>query len=137
MFDTKVDDNDITDLSEIYEAINQFAGNLKNNCIIFNTSQIPVGTSEKIVKFIKSNNPYVDVSIVYSPENLRLGEAIKLYFNPALPVIGSDDKKALNRIEDLLKPLNVKWHKVNLRTAEFCKHALNSFLATTISLLTR
>ena len=47
--------------------------------------------------------------------------------------MGSDDEQALDRLENLLKPLNVEWLRVNLRTAEFCKHALNSYLATTIT----
>lgn len=133
MFDTTVDSNDKTDLSDIFFAVESFANALKNNCIIYNTSQVPVGTSEELIKKIKFKNPSIDLSIVYSPENLRLGEAIKLFLNPALPVIGSDNEDALSRLEKLLKPLNVEWLRVNLRTAEFCKHALNSYLATTIT----
>ena len=133
MFDTKVDENDLTDLTEIIKATKQIAKHLKNKCIIYNTSQVPVGTSEKILNLIEEINPKVNASIVYSPENLRLGEAIKLFLNPALPVLGSNDIKSLHKLETLLEPLNVNWLKVNLRTAEFCKHALNSFLATTIS----
>ena len=49
MFDTKVDLNDKTDLSEIFIAVESFADALKNNCIIYNTSQVPVGTSQKII----------------------------------------------------------------------------------------
>lgn len=133
MFDTKVDDNDLTDLKEIYSAIDNFAESVINNCLIYNTSQVPVGTSEKFLAKIQEKKPYIQLSIVYSPENLRLGEAIKLFYDQPLPVIGSNDESALVRIENLLEPLNKKWLKVNLRTAEMCKHALNSYLATTIS----
>lgn len=133
MFDTKVNDQDQTDLTDIFNAVEKFAKSLKNNCIIYNTSQVPVGTSEKLLNKIKKENPSKNLSIVYSPENLRLGEAIKLYLNPAMPVMGSDDKNALDRLDNLLKPLNVEWLKVDLKTAEFCKHALNSYLATTIT----
>ena len=133
MFDTKVDDNDQTDLSDIFLAVERFAKSLNNNCVIYNTSQVPIGTSEKLLEKIKKKNKSKNISIVYSPENLRLGEAIKLYLNPALPVMGSDDNDALEKLYQLLKPLNVEWLKVDLKTAEFCKHALNSYLATTIT----
>ena len=42
-------------------------------------------------------------------------------------------KMLLIDLKKLLKPLNVEWLRVDLRTAEFCKHALNSYLATTIT----
>ncbi len=133
MFDTKVDEDDATDLSEIFFAIEGIANSLKNDSLIYNTSQVPVGTSDQLLKIIKNKNSKINLSIVYSPENLRLGQALNLFLEPALPVIGSDEIEALDRIENLLKPLNTNWLRVNLKTAEMCKHALNSFLATTIS----
>ena len=133
MFDTKVDDNDITDLKDIFESIDKFSKSLNDDCIIYNTSQVPVGTNEELEKKILEKNPEITFSIVYSPENLRLGQAIKLYLKPALPVLGSNDERALARLENFLQPFNVEWLKVNLRTAEVLKHALNSYLATTIS----
>tara|TARA_B100000242_G_C43049570_1_gene490250 strand:+ start:2022 stop:3353 length:1332 start_codon:yes stop_codon:yes gene_type:complete len=133
MFDTKVDNNDITDLKDIFESIDKFSKSLNDDCIIYNTSQVPVGTNEELEKKILEKNPEITFSIVYSPENLRLGQAIKLYLQPALPVLGSNDDRALARLESFLQPFNVKWLKVNLRTAEVLKHALNSYLATTIS----
>ena len=133
MFDTPVDENDISDLTCIFNIVEIIAPHLRKDSLIWNTSQVPVGTSEQIVNTLKKINPILEVDIVYSPENLRLGKAIELFFKPALPVIGSENSKALERMEVLLKPLNVSWMRVGLRTAEFCKHALNSFLATTIS----
>ena len=133
MFDTPVDKNDISDLSTIFKTIKNIAKYLQNNAVIWNTSQVPVGTSEEILRIINVINPYVDISIAYTPENLRLGQAIKLFLEPGLPLIGSDDSVALEKIENLLKPLEINWMKVNLRTAEVCKHALNSYLASTIT----
>ena len=46
MFDTKVDEDDATDLSEIFFAIEEIATSLKNHSLIYNTSQVPVGTSD-------------------------------------------------------------------------------------------
>ena len=52
MFDTKVDDNDITDLKDIFESIDEFSKSLNDDCIIYNTSQVPVGTNEELEKKI-------------------------------------------------------------------------------------
>jgi len=67
------------------------------------------------------------------PENLRLGQAIERFRSPPLPVIGSDSAHALERIERLLAPCGVKWRRAGLRTAEMTKHALNGFLAVSIT----
>ena len=107
MFDTKVNENDNTDLTDILYAIDIFSKSLRNDCIIYNTSQVPVGTSEELIKKIKEKNLKIDLSIVYSPENLRLGQAINLFLNPALPVLGSNNNRALDRLEKLLKPLMI------------------------------
>jgi len=133
MFDTPVDENDISDLTGVFAAAETIAPKLAPDCVIWNTAQVPVGSSEQIVERISKVNPDLEFAIVYSPENLRLGQAVELFRTPALPVIGSEDARALDRIEALLAPLNVTWKRVNLRTAEVCKHALNGFLATSIS----
>jgi UDPglucose 6-dehydrogenase len=67
------------------------------------------------------------------PENLRLGQAIELFKKPPLPVIGSDHLAALDRVEGLLKPFGTNWERVSLRTAEMTKHALNGFLAMSVT----
>ena len=133
MFDTPVNSNDEVDISNILSAVELIAPKLSDGCTIWNTSQVPVGTSEILSSKINEINPSLNFSIVYSPENLRLGNAIHLFNNPALPILGSNDKTAIIKMEKLLAPLKVKWMHVNLRTAEMCKHALNSFLATSIS----
>jgi len=133
MFDVPVDENDQSDLSEIFNTINEITLNLEDDTVLYITAQIPVGTCNKIIEKIKEKNPNLYFNIAYSPENLRLGEAIDRFLHPALPVIGADDEKTFDRIEDLLSPLNIEWHHVNLCTSEMTKHALNAYLALSIS----
>ena len=76
MFDTLVDDNDQSDLSELYSVIDEIAPNLENGCILYVTSQVPVGTCDKIRKTVSSKNLSLKFDVAYSPENLRLGKAI-------------------------------------------------------------
>lgn len=134
MFDTPVDANDQSDLSEIFSTAAEIAPNLENDVVLFITAQVPVGTCDKIAVIIREKNPSLKFGIAYSPENLRLGQAIDRFVDPALPVIGADDARTLDRVEKILAPLKVtKWERVNLRTAEMAKHALNAFLATSVT----
>ena len=133
MFDTPVDVNDQSDLSEIFSTAAEIAPYLENDSVLFVTAQVPVGTCDKIAAIIREKNPSLKFGIAYSPENLRLGQAIDRFIHPALPVIGADDSATLDRVEQLLAPLKVKWERVNLRTAEMAKHALNAFLATSVT----
>ena len=72
------------------------------------------------------------MAIAYSPENLRLGQAIERYRSPPLPVIGCDDKATFERLLEVFGPMAGGWQHVTLRTAEMVKHALNAFLAVSI-----
>lgn len=132
MFDTPVDENDQSDLSEIFSTAAEIAPHLQNDCILLVTAQVPVGTCDRIAATIREKNPSLKFGIAYSPENLRLGQAIDRFLHPALPVLGSDDAAALDRLEKLLSPMHARWERVSLRTAEMTKHALNAFLATSI-----
>ena len=53
--------------------------------------------------------------------------------HPALPVIGCDDPASYDRLMAVLSPLSPEWQQVNLRTGEMIKHALNAYLAVSIT----
>ena len=133
MFDTPVDENDQSDLSGIFSAARTIAPALENDAVILVTAQVPVGTCHAIEREIKSANPSLRFAIAYSPENLRLGQAIERFRNPPMRVIGSDSDVALDRVGKLLAPFGGKWERVSLRTAEMVKHALNSYLAVSLT----
>jgi UDPglucose 6-dehydrogenase len=132
MFDTPVNEHDESDLSEVLATAAEIAPMLEAGVVLYVTAQVPVGTCDQIVQRVRENNPSLSFGIAYSPENLRLGQAIDRFLHPALPVIGSDDRATIDCLEPLLSLFNVKWERVNLRTAEMIKHALNAFLATSI-----
>jgi UDPglucose 6-dehydrogenase len=132
MFDTPVNDRDESDLSEVFATAAEIAPQLEDGVVLYVTAQVPVGSCDEIARIVAEANPSLKFGIAYSPENLRLGQAIERFRHPALPVIGADDPATLDRLEPLLAPLGVRWERVNLRTAEMTKHALNAFLATSI-----
>lgn len=132
MFDTPVDENDEVDLKEIFAVAHDIAPFLLPESLILVTAQIPVGSCDQIKNIILDKNPQLNFGIAYFPENLRLGQAITRFLHPPLPVIGADSKEALDHAERLLSALSTSWTRVNLRTAEMTKHALNAFLAISI-----
>lgn len=132
-FDTPVDENDVVDLSPIFDTSIELARYLENGSIIIVSSQVPVGTCEQIKSAVKQNNPYLDFDIAYSPENLRLGQAIDYFKSPDRIVIGADSESTLDRVESLFDVIPAPKLRMNLRTAEMTKHAINAFLATSIS----
>ena len=132
-FDTPVNDQDEIDLSEIFDTAGRLAGCIENNSIILVSSQVPVGTCEEIKTIIKKQTPALDIDIAYSPENLRLGQAIDCFKKPERIVIGADNSATLDKVETLFSVVKAPVLKMNLRSAEMTKHALNAFLATSIS----
>lgn len=133
MFDTPVDENDDVDLSGLMTMVRAMAPHLRADSHVLVTAQVPVGTCDRLYEAIREINPAAPAGIAYSPENLRLGQAIELYRRPQLPVIGSDDPATLDHVESALAALHTDWIRVGLRTAEMTKHALNAFLAMSVA----
>jgi UDPglucose 6-dehydrogenase len=132
-FDTPVDDNDEADLSEILAMSAEMARFVGKGSVIMVSSQVPVGTCEQIKSIILQNNPTADLDIAYIPENLRLGQAIECFKKADGIVIGADSRATLDKVERFFDVINVPKLRMNLRSAEMTKHALNAFLATSIS----
>jgi UDPglucose 6-dehydrogenase len=132
-FDTPVDDNDDVDLSPVLNACQEMSSHLENGAIIIVSSQVPVGTCDSIKSMIKQNSPSLEFDIAYSPENLRLGKAIEYFKKPDRIVIGADSSATLDKVEAFFNVIPAPKLRMSLRSAEMTKHALNAFLATSIS----
>lgn len=134
-FDTPVNDNDEVDLGPIWQSLEKSLPYLSQGVLVVVTSQIPVGTSQKICEFIKEKKPNLDFSYVYTPENLRLGEAVKCFQKPDRIVIGAKDESSLKKIKEIFAPLKTEFLEMSPASAEMAKHAINAFLATSVSFI--
>lgn len=132
MFDTPVNERDESDLSGVFACIDAIAPELQRDATILVTAQVPVGTCDRLATIIAEKARGRDIAIAYMPENLRLGQAIERFRAPALPVIGTDEPAAFDRLLTVFGPLAEKWQHVSLRTGEMIKHALNAFLGVSI-----
>lgn len=134
-FDTRVNEKDEVDLSEVYDTATKIAEWLENGSIIIVSSQVPVGTCEEIKSQIRQKRHSLDFDVACVPENLRLGQAIERFMNPERIVIGADNDNTLDRVEAFFSVVKASKIRMNLRSAEMTKHALNAFLATSISFI--
>lgn len=130
-YDTPVLDNDESDLRPLEKAINAFVDILANQTVVIVSSQTPVGTCQKFRKKLLAKNKTLD--LVYSPENIRLGEAMETYLNPSRIIVGVENYDTQKRITDLFKDIPAELLIMNLSSAEMVKHGINSFLALSIT----
>jgi len=134
-FDTPVDADDRLDLAPLHAAIRNAASCLKRDAIVIVSSQVPVGTCARWREEIRALSGHPAVDVACSPENLRLGEAIRCYLHPDRIVLGTDDEATRQRVADLFGAMGAPILSMRLSSAEMAKHALNGFLATSVSFI--
>lgn len=125
-FDTPVDESDDADPTVLLETAAAAARHADAAAILAVSSQVPVGTCRRLAA--ATGRP-----VVYVMENLRLGAALERFRRPDVVVIGGDEPAA-GAVAALLDPFPGPRVVAGLETAELAKHAVNAFLATSISL---
>jgi UDPglucose 6-dehydrogenase len=104
--------------------------------VVVTKSTVPVGTNDWIKDTIyKHLKRSVKIDIVSNPEFLREGSAIYDSFHGDRIVIGAENDRTANLIEELNKPFGIPVFKTDIRSAEMIKYAANAFLATKISFI--
>jgi UDPglucose 6-dehydrogenase len=131
--DTPVDDQDNPDLSPITATFDEMGTVLEDDATIIVSSQVPVGTCQSLASRLTLLAPRLRYGIACVPENLRLGQAIDRFMSPDLVVLGADNGRTMAKVEALFSPIPGARVRVDLRTAEMIKHAINAYLATCIS----
>ena len=134
-FDTPVDDEDRLDLAELDQAIRAAVPHLKDGAVVVVSSQVPVGTCGGWRRELQRSSRHKAVELVCAPENLSLGDAVRCYLHPDRVVVGAEDAAALDRVRALFAPMKAPFVTMSLASAEMAKHALNSFLATSVSFI--
>jgi len=131
--DTPVTDQDEPELEVVLQAARNIGRFRSGDITLCVTSQVPVGTSEKMAASVRESAGSCDV--VYIPEFLRLGEALDTFFHADRFILGAKDLAVANRVADLYRPLQRPVLVTDLRSAEMAKHACNAYLATSISFI--
>jgi UDPglucose 6-dehydrogenase len=128
-YDTPVNEDDESDTDFVLGNLRRALPCLPAGALVLISAQLPVGTCARLEK------EFPQFHFACSPENLRLGKAIDAFEKAERAVVGirSDAKKAL--LEQLFKPFAAQTIFMRTESAEMVKHALNSFLALSITFI--
>jgi len=132
-YDTPVDDDDRADIEFVFDQVEKTIPYLQCGMTVLVSSQMPVGSIRRLEKLIQKNHPELKIGFAYSPENLRLGKAIDIFMNPDRIVVGFRSERDKNKIRKMLLPITEKIEWMTIESAEITKHAINAFLATSIT----
>ena len=124
-----VNDNDESDVEFVLTNLRRVLSHLPKGTLVLISAQLPVGTCARLEK------EFPQFHFACSPENLRLGKAIDSFEKAERVIVGirSDAKKTL--LEQLFKPFTPQIIFMRTESAEMVKHALNSFLALSITFI--
>ncbi|MHA1165827.1 MAG: UDP-glucose dehydrogenase family protein, partial [Alphaproteobacteria bacterium] len=124
------------DLSYVYKAVENITPHLTGFTVITTKSTVPVGTSREIERRILALRKDADIAVCSNPEFLREGSAIQDFTHPDRVLVGCDDERAREVMENVYEPLtlrNAPLMFTSRESAELAKYAANSFLAMKIS----
>lgn len=125
-------DDGSADLSYLVQAAKDISSYINHDTIIVIKSTVPVGTNDFIKKMIEDHCGF-PVKMVSNPEFLRQGSAMEDTLKADRIIIGSENKEAASKIQEMYRPLNVEVIVTSTKSAEMIKYASNAFLATKIS----
>ncbi|HEX4264969.1 MAG TPA: nucleotide sugar dehydrogenase [Verrucomicrobiae bacterium] len=128
-YDTPVNDDDESDVAFVLDKLRPTLAHLPEGALVLISAQLPVGTCAQLEK------EFQQFHFACSPENLRLGKAIDSFEKAERVIVGirDDSKKAL--LEQLFAPFTSQILFMRTESAEMVKHALNSFLALSITFI--
>ena len=126
-FDLPIDEEDRVQLDLIDRIIVSLKKYCNQESVIVISSQIPLGTSRRIMIEIECELDFKP-QVIYFPDNLRLGNAFDAFLNPERIILGSDSKEAIKQfVKDFSFFEKVQILEMGLESAEMLKHTLNSY----------
>ena len=134
-YDTPVDVDDRADADYVTKRAARLFPHLRDEALVLISSQVPVGTTRQLEQTFASVSRGRTVGFGYSPENLRLGKAIDRFRHPDRVVVGVRSAADRDRVAGLLRPFTERIEWMSVESAEMTKHALNAFLATSVTFI--
>ena len=132
-FDTPVNEEDEADIDFVQNQIQEVLPFTKKNTLVLISSQMPVGSIKRLEAFAKKNFSEKQLTFACSPENLRLGKALDVFLKPDRIVVGVRNKSDQKILQRILLPITDKIEWMSVESAEMTKHAINSFLAISVT----
>ena len=131
-YDTPVDSNDAADVNFVHTRAKRLLDHMRDGALLVVSSQMPVGCVARLEREFAESAGGRQIRFACAPENLRLGKAIEVFLRPDRVVLGVRDSVARTTLEAVYKPFTDRLEWMSVESAEMTKHAINSFLATSI-----
>ncbi len=131
--DTPVDEDDRADVDAVVRCVDAIFPHLKDGAVVLVSAQLPVGTVMRLETSFAAQSDGRLVDFACSPENLRLGRALEIFRNPGRIVIGVRQEHTRDELMPLLSKFSQNLIWMSVESAEMVKHALNAFLALSIT----
>ncbi len=125
------------DLQHVLGVARDVAKAMNGYKVIVGKSTVPVGTAEKVREVIRRETTH-PFSVVSNPEFLKQGAAIDDFMKPDRVVIGAEDPRSAELMQELYAPFTRTGAPImvmDCASAELCKYAANAMLATRISFM--
>ena len=132
-YDTPVDEEDNADVEFVIAEFERIIENLSSDVHILVSSQLPVGTCDVIRVILDKSGR--NGRVIIHPENLRVGKALVSFFSPERIIVGTHNGQEDPVVIQLFKGIEAPIVWMHSKSAEVTKHALNSFLATSVTFM--
>ena len=121
-------------LSYVFQVVKEIAESIVKTCVVVVKSTVPIGTNEKIEKYLQAKGlEDMQVGVVSNPEFLAQGSAVENTLNASRIVIGTEEDWVKNVMLEVYHKFDAPKLITNRRSAEMIKYASNDFLALKIS----
>jgi UDPglucose 6-dehydrogenase len=130
-------DDGSADLQYVLEVAREVARAMNGYKVIVDKSTVPVGTAARVREVIRRETTH-PFSVVSNPEFLKQGAAIDDFMKPDRVVIGAEDPRAREIMQELYAPFTRTGAPIMMMdcaSAELTKYAANAMLATRISFM--
>jgi UDPglucose 6-dehydrogenase len=125
------------DLRHLLDVAREIARAMNGYKVLVDKSTVPVGTAARVRDIVRRETTH-PFSVVSNPEFLKQGAAVDDFLRPDRVVIGAEDDKARNIMQELYAPFTRTGAPImvmDCASAELCKYAANAMLATKISFM--
>lgn len=122
------------DLKYLWDVVKNISKNVNHSCVVVIKSTVPIGTTEKVEKYLSENKmDAASFSVVSNPEFLSQGTAVEDTLFASRIVLGTMESSTANIMLEVYKDFAAPKIIVNRPSAEMIKYASNDFLALKIS----
>ena len=110
----------------------------KRHTVVVRSTVVPGTTKGIIIPALEQysrKKEHVDFDVAINPEFLQEGKALHRFLNPDRIIIGEEERRAGDLVEELYEGISAPIVRTDITTAEMIKFASNAFLATKISFI--